>query len=69
MFEGRLLLVDHAWQYVVGIQDVFNILGDAMPFRGELGDVCDLTIFELPGVLAQSAVSHVLAGVSLPGVA
>jgi hypothetical protein len=51
---------------MVGIQDVFNILGDAMPFRGELGDVYDLTIFKLPRVLAQSAVSPVwLASASL----
>jgi hypothetical protein len=54
---------------MVGIQDVFNILGDAMPFRGELGDVCDFTIFELPGVLAQGAISHVLAGVGISVVA
>jgi hypothetical protein len=54
---------------MVGIQDVFNILGNAMPFRGELGDVYDLTVFELPGVLAQSAVSSVLADFGLSGVA
>jgi hypothetical protein len=40
-----------------------------MPFRGELGNVCDLTVFNLPRVLAQSAVSPVLAGFGLSGVA
>jgi hypothetical protein len=35
---------------VVSIQDVFNILSDALSFRGELGDVYNLTVFELPGV-------------------
>jgi hypothetical protein len=37
---------------MVGIWDVVDILGDAMPFRGELGEVADLTVFELPGVRA-----------------
>jgi hypothetical protein len=54
---------------MVGIQDVFNILGYAVALRGELSDVYDFTVFELPGVWAQGAVSHVLAGVGLPGVA
>jgi hypothetical protein len=40
-----------------------------MPFRGELGDVYNLTVFELPGALSQSAVSPVLAGFGLSGVA
>jgi hypothetical protein len=55
--------------YIVSIQDVVDILGDAVALRGELGDVYDLTVFELPGVWAQGAVSHVLAGIILPGVA
>jgi hypothetical protein len=54
---------------VVDIQDVVNILCDAMALRGELGDVYDFTVFELPGVRAQGTVRHVLAGVGLPGVA
>jgi hypothetical protein len=40
---------------VVGIQDVFNILGDAMPFRGKLSDICDLTVFELLWLRVLSA--------------
>jgi hypothetical protein len=37
---------------MVGIQDVVNILGYAMALRGELGDIYDFIVFELPGVQA-----------------
>jgi hypothetical protein len=53
---------------VVGLQDVFNNLGNAVALRGELGDVYDFTVFELPRVRAQGAISHVLAGFGYPGV-
>jgi hypothetical protein len=46
---------------VVGIRDVFNIPGYAMSLKGELGDANDFTVFKVPGVRAQGAVSHVLA--------
>jgi hypothetical protein len=54
---------------MVSIQDVFNILGYAMALRGELGDINDFTVFELPGVQAQGAIGHVLAGFNILGVA
>jgi hypothetical protein len=54
---------------VISIQDVFNILGDTVALRGELGNVYNFTIFELPRVSAQGAISHVLAGFGFPGVA
>jgi hypothetical protein len=42
----------------------------AMPWpSGKLSDINDFTIFKLPGVQAQGAVSYVLAGFGLPGVA
>jgi hypothetical protein len=37
---------------MVGIQDVFNILGYAMALKGELGDVYNFTVLELPRVWA-----------------
>jgi hypothetical protein len=64
LFERQFLIINHA----VGIQDVFNILGYAVALRGNLGDVYDFTVFKLPKVQAQGAVSHVLAGFSFPGV-
>jgi hypothetical protein len=35
---------------MLGIQDVPNIMGYAMALRGELGDVYDFIILELPRV-------------------
>jgi hypothetical protein len=54
---------------VVSLKDASNILGNAVAFGGELGDVYDFTVFELPRVQAQGAVSHVLAGFNFRGVA
>jgi hypothetical protein len=68
-FKQWFLIVEHAQCHMVGIQDVFNVLGDAVALRGELSDVYDFTIFELPRVRAQGAISHVLAGIGFPGVA
>jgi hypothetical protein len=39
---------------VVGIQDIFNILGYAMALRGELGDISDFTVLEF-GLRVSSA--------------
>jgi hypothetical protein len=41
---------------VVRAQDLFDILCNPMNFRGELGDIYDFTVFELPGVRAKVAI-------------